>query len=63
MRCFAEFNLERSEGLEHDIFCLSLLQHPFRIYGIDQMRVDQFYRQQFTYQELFDEAATLYTVY
>lgn len=48
---------------DHTLNRLSLLQHPFRIYGADQMRVDQFYRQQFTYQEFIDEAATLDTVY
>ena len=43
--------------LDHSLNRLSLLKHPFRVYGEDQMRVDLFYRQQFTFQEFIDECS------
>ncbi|MEE9284432.1 MAG: hypothetical protein V3V35_01750 [Dehalococcoidia bacterium] len=52
-----------SADSDHTLNRLSLLQHPFRIYGDDQTRVDQFYRQQFSYQEFIDESAAIDTIF
>lgn len=46
---------------EHTLGRLSLLKHPFRLYGDDQMRVDLFYRQQSSFQEYMDGAAGVET--
>ena len=44
---------------DHTLNRLSLLQHPFRIHGSDQTRVDIFHRQQLSYQEFFDQIAAV----
>ncbi|MCL0101497.1 hypothetical protein M1O29_00210 [Dehalococcoidia bacterium] len=49
--------------LDHSLNRLSLLKHPFRVHGIDQMRVDLFYRQQFTFQEFIDESSNVDTTF
>ncbi len=48
---------------DHSLNRLSLLKHPFRIHGDDQMRVDMFYRLQATFQEFMDDSAVIDTVY
>ena len=48
---------------DHTLNRLSLLQHPFRIYGADQTRVDQFHRQALSFQEFVDASAALDTTF
>lgn len=48
---------------DHTLGRLSLLKHPFRLYGDDQMRVDLFYRQQSSFQEYIDGAAAVETMF
>ncbi len=46
---------------DHTLNRLSLLQHPFSIHGTDQLRVDLFFRQQFSFQAFIDESAAVET--
>ena len=46
---------------EHSLNRLCLLNHPFRLHGRDQTRVDLFFREQFSFQEFIDEAAAIRT--
>ena len=48
---------------DHTLNRLSLLQHPFRIHGADQTRVDQFHRQALSFQEFIDASVALETTF
>ena len=46
---------------DHTLNRLCLLRHPFKVHGADQMRVDIFYRQLFSFQAFINESATIET--
>jgi hypothetical protein len=48
---------------EHTLNRLSLLGHPFRLTGADQIRMDLFYREQFSFQAFIDESTAIDTTF
>jgi hypothetical protein len=48
---------------DHTLNRLSLLGHPLKVHGEDQMRVDIFFRQLFSFQAFVDESAALETCF
>jgi len=56
-------NIKAHSGADsqHTLNRLSLLQHPFKITGADQTRVDLFFRQQLTFQEFINDSQLIAT--